>query len=171
MYAYLDSTKVLETGTDDAIAKAKQAYWAAYKANWGKNHRKATIQFTIAFSEAEAIQISVSAKQHKRSRSRFIKESCMAYINKSFLFPDQVALGVIKQSMALNYHALQKLFDANVLPFQVGRMVMLQMTELEQVLRQQLHNPKTIEQMVEEAVKRNPEYKEILIRLLKNIRV
>ena len=171
IYAYLDSTKVLETGTDEAIMQAKKAYWSAYKVSWRKGQRKATEQFTIAFSPAEAKQIAISAKMHRRSKTRFIREACLAYINKIFLTPDRIALGSIRQALALNYNALQNLFNENIVPYQAGQMLMQQMAELEQTVHQQLHYPKTIEQTIEDTIKANPGYKDTLIHLLQNMQL
>src|ERR1039458_8038968 len=85
VYDYLNSTKVLETGSDQDIANARPAYWKAHQAEWRKRQRQETKEFTIVCTLSEAKDILEAARRHKRSRSKFIKESCLAYINKRYL--------------------------------------------------------------------------------------
>ncbi len=144
LYAYLDSTKVLETGSEQDIVNARKEYWRQYKAEWRRNQRNATKQYTIALTADEAKQITIAAKKHRRSITTFIKESCQAYLNTTYLVPDVVALNEIRQLLAINYNALQKLFDENVIPFQIGRTLVQQMAELEKNVFEKLYHPKEI---------------------------
>ena len=171
IYAYLDSTKVLEVGTNEAITKAKHEYWKAYKAQWRKNQRKTTAQFTIVFTANESNQILIAAKKHKRSQSAFIKQACLSYVNQRFLVPDMYVFGEMRQILSMNYRALQKLFDESIIPYQTGKLLIEQMITLERTVLQQLRNPKTLEKWIEETVRNTPQYKEELFQLLQNIQV
>ncbi len=144
VYAYLHSTKVLETGSDQDIAVARKAYWNEYKARWRQRHRKAQKQITISLTASEATEMTQATKKHKRSLTRFIKESCLANIRKQYLAPDPLALATIRQLLAMNYNALQKLFDENRVPFEAGRALLSQMAALEQKVIEELYNPKEI---------------------------
>ena len=171
IYTYLDSTKVLEIGTDEAIDRAKQEYWRVYKAAWRRSQRKATKQYIIVFTEDEAKIIKAAAKQQMRSTSGYIKDSCLAYLNKKFIVPDKIAVGSIKALLAMNYDALKKLFDGNLVSYQTGIALIQQMSGLENAVLQQLNHPKSLEQWIEETVRNAPQYKEVLIELLQNIQV
>lgn len=142
LYAYLNSTKVLETGSDQDIAMARKAYWKAYKAQWRKSERKELRQFVIALTANEARQVAAAAKMHKRSVTWFIKKSCFAYMTKQYLPVDPLALTTIRQLLAMNLNALHKLFDDNKLPFDSGRQLLAQMEELEQKVMNELYHPK-----------------------------
>ena len=142
LYTYLDSTKVLETGSDKDIERARRAYWKAYKNEWRQRQRKACKQVTISLTGSEAGQIAKAAKKHMRSTMRFVKESCLAYVRKRYLVPDPLALATIRQLLAMNHDAVQRLFDEQRVPFEVGRTLLSQMAALEQKVLQELYVPK-----------------------------
>jgi len=169
VYTYLNGTKVLETGSDLDIAKARKEYWTGYKAEWRRKQRQEAKEFTIVCSLQEAKEILETARKHKRSLSNFIKESCLAYLNKRYLVPDIVAINSIRQQLAMNNNTLQKFFDESKLSYQTGTTLLHQMSALEQTMLMELHNPKTLEQWITDMVRTTPEYKEILIALLNKL--
>ena len=169
IYTYLSSTKVLETGNDLDIAKARKEYWKWYKAQWRKKQREETKEFTIVCTALEAKDILDAARKHKRSRSNFIKESCLAYLNKQYLVPDLVAINSIRQQLAMNINTLKQLFNENKLSYQTGTSLLQQMAVLEQAVLAELHNPNTLEQWITEMVRTKPAYKAILIELLQKL--
>jgi hypothetical protein len=142
LYAFLDSTKVLETGSEQAIVEARKAYWKAYKAEWRQKQRKSKKLVVIVLSREEAMHLKENAQTYKRSLPGFIKASCFAYLGKQYLAPDPTALSTIRQLLAMNYNALQKLFDENIIPFEAGRMVLSQIAGLEQKVISELYHPK-----------------------------
>jgi len=144
IYAYLDSMKVLETGSEQDIVEARKAYWRIYKAEWRKDQRKSKKLIVLVLLPDEAKQLREGAKKHRRSLPRFIKESCFAYLNKQYLAPDPIALSTIRQLLAMNHNVMQKLFNENTIPFDAGRMVLAQMAELEQRVTNELYNPKEL---------------------------
>lgn len=169
LYEYLDRVKILETGSDQDIANARKEYWKGYKAEWRNRQRQETKEFTIVFAVQEAKDILEAARKHKRSRSNFIKESCIAYLNKRYIVPDRLAINSIRQQLAMNKNTLQKLFDENKVSYQTGTTLLNQMSALERIMLTELHNPKTLEQWIIETVRTTPEYKEILIALLNKL--
>ena len=166
---YTHLAKVLEKGSDQDIANARKEYWKGYKADWRKRQRRETKEFTIVCTAMEAKDILEVARKYKRSRSNFIKESCLAYLNKRYLVPDLVAINSIRQQLAININTLQKLFDENKVPYQTGTSILQQMAALEKVVLAELHNPKTLEQWITETVRTTPDYKAILIELLQKL--
>jgi hypothetical protein len=142
LYSYLSSIKVLETGSEEAIALARKTYWKIYKATWAKNQRRHTKQFVIALNANEARQVSEAARAHKRSVTRFIKQSCFSYMTKRYLPVDPLALATIRQLLAVNYNTLHKLFEECKVPYEIGRELLAHMKELEQKVTYELYNPK-----------------------------
>jgi len=169
VYSYLCSTKVLETGSDKDIANARKEYWKGYKAEWRKKQRLETKEFTIVCTVQEVKDILEAARKHKRSRSNFIKESCLAYLHKRYLVPDVVAINSIRQQLAMNINTLKQLFDENKVSYQTGTSLLQKMAVLEQVVLAELHKPKTLEQLITETVLTSPAYKAILIELLQKL--
>ena len=166
----MDGAGVLDKG-DEAIADARRRYKQIYSAKWRKNQRKVTKQFTIAFTPIEAKDLLEAAKKHKRSRTRFIKDSCLAYMNKRYLVPDVLAIRSIEQALVMIYNILKKLSDETSLPFQIGTDLLKQMSDLEHKVLVELHNPKTLEKWVVESITMKPEYKTDLIDFIQNLQV
>lgn len=167
LYAYLDSIKVLETGSAVDITLAKQKYKKMYKANWRRERRHAAKVFEIALMGDEITDVSKAAKVHKMSKTKFIKAACLAYIQKQFVVPDIHSVNVIRQLLAVNYTYLQTLFDENRIPFEIGKDLMLRMAELENGVLSTLVNPKPLEQFILEEVQRNASFKAWLIEFSK----
>jgi hypothetical protein len=142
IYAYLNSIKVLETGNNQDIKAAKKAYYKQYKSEWRKAQRKQTKQFVVILTENEADQIITGAKKHRLTPTKFIKQSTFAYLRKQYLPVDPLALATIRQLLAMNYAALRKLFDENRMPFETGRSLLIQMSELEKRVIEELYHPK-----------------------------
>ncbi len=169
LYAYLLSTKVLENGTEQDIAKAREQYWRDYKANWRRNKRKTEKSFTISFTGNELSVLSTTAKKHKKSVSALIKASCLAYIQKQYVVPDVYAVNSVRELLTMNYMSLKSAFDNLNVPYQVGIELLNRMSELEANVTTQLYNPKSLDDLVIEAINKEPEYKERLLQLLQNL--
>lgn len=144
LYAYLDKMKVLEQGTDEDFRRARQEYWRMYKANWVKQMRALKKEYTVCLNQKEVKELCVAARLHRRSCTRYLKEAAFSYMNKRFLFPDEISISTIKQLLAMNYNMLKQLFDENMLPVAAGRQVLEKMNELEHSLLSYLYNPKEI---------------------------
>ena len=76
---YLDTLNILEKGSPEEIMAARKLYWRAYKAIWRQKNRAKLQGFTPYFSQEEVVMLNDAAKQHKRSRTQFIKEASLAY--------------------------------------------------------------------------------------------
>jgi len=159
LYAYLDSIKVLETGTAVDIARAKKEYQRMYKANWRKEQRHAAKVFEIALIGDEITDVSKAAKLHGMSRTKFIKAACFGYMGKQFIVPDIHAVNLIRQLLAMNYTYLQSLFDESRIPFEMGKELLMRMGELENGVLAALINPKTLEQRITEELQGNASFK------------
>ena len=144
LYAYLNTSNLLETGSEQDIANAKKTYRKAYKAAWKQQYKKSHTYITLSLTQAEAKQISEAAKNYRRGRPRFIKEACFAYLDKRYLVPDVVALGAIRQMLGMNFNLVQKMFEENRLSYEIGTVLLQQMGELERKVLVELYHPKEI---------------------------
>ena len=144
IYAYLDSTKVLETGSDQDIAIARKEYWKAYKAKWRKTQKQKAQEFTVKCTLQEAKEIEAVAKQHGISKNRFIKQACFGYMRKRYVPLDPYALATIRLTLGQNCIVLQTLFNQNLLPYDVGKRAIALMESLESQVLFELHNPKEV---------------------------
>jgi hypothetical protein len=112
-----------------------------YKADWRRNSRKEKKEFAVSFSPAEVKALSEAARRHRRSRTRYIHDACIAYSDKRYLVPDILAVSQIRELLALNYTAIQNLFDENLLPYQTGIALLQRMEELERIVLASLQQP------------------------------
>jgi len=133
----------LAQGSEDAIAQARKAYWKAYRAQWRKNKRKAEKVFAVSLTKAEQHLINNAARTHKRSRTRFLKEAAMAYINQRYLVPDIVAVNEIKELLAIAYTNLTRLSEERLVPEVLGKYLLVKILELEKAIHEKLECPKT----------------------------
>ncbi len=145
LYAYLNKMKLFENGTDEDFILARKEYWRTYKATWAKGMRSAKKEYRVYLSEREERDLIAAAKQHHRSCTKYLKEAAFSYMNKRYLVPDELSIGIVKQLLAMNYNALKELFDNNALPLVVGREVIEKMQQLEHSVLSSLYNPKEIQ--------------------------
>ncbi|MBP6977632.1 MAG: hypothetical protein KBB71_04890 [Lentimicrobiaceae bacterium] len=106
MWQYLESSGVLEKGTDEEIKLAKKRYRKGYYLKYKQNQRQHKPEFTVNFSneKGEYSTIEHAARKHKMSVTAFIRASALAYLNRSYLVPnqDQVASFELILSQCLN---------------------------------------------------------------------
>ncbi len=144
LYAYLNDIKVLETGTEQDIERARKEYWRNYRVQWRKKYRADTVQLLVILTKEEIQIVAGCARKHKRSKSAFIKEACFAYVSKQYLFPDKEALLKIHQLLAMNYQIIMKLWDENIITYKIGTELANKYAELERSVMAILNNPKEI---------------------------
>lgn len=95
MFDYLDGLGVLENGNDEDIKAAKRAYKKLYFARYRKERRAEQPEFSIGFSRKSGDygKITLAAKRHNMTVTRFIREAALAYLDRRFvtLLPHRVA--------------------------------------------------------------------------------
>jgi hypothetical protein len=168
VYEYLDSIKILESGTGEDIAKARKEYWKRYKSEWRKLQKQRTRQITVMLTNSEVKLIEDAAKKHKRSKPALIKAMCLAHIQKRYVVPDVFILNEIRSLLSLNYNALKNLLNENAIPYQIGTDAMKHIAELEHKVLDGLMFPASLEDKVLDAIRKCPEYRETLLSLLQN---
>lgn len=169
VYSYLDSTGVLEKGTDEVIIEARKEYWKKYKAQWRKQKRQVEKELTTSWTIDELKDLTKSARYHKMSRVGYIKSATIAYSNKAYIIPDKMEVRRIVQLLNMNYNLIQEMVDEKTLHLQTGKIILEKIFELERAVLVSLHSPKTVEELITEAVSKNPQLKPKLYQLLESL--
>lgn len=169
IYEYLESIKVLESGTDEEITLSRKRYWRVYKAAWRRNRRKNEKELTTSWTADELTELTKEARMHKISKTRFIKTSTFAYIDKRYIVPDQIEVRRIAQLLSVTYNSIREMMDENALQLQTGKIILEKIFDLERQVLVSLHNPKTIEQLITEIVNKKPNIKTQLYHLLETL--
>jgi len=144
VYTFLEASGILEHGTPEGIQQARRQYWNAIKNANKKDKRKREHAFTVSFTDAELGIIAQSARWHNMSRTKFIKQAALAYVQKKYLVPDSGTLKQIQVLLAQNYAALQTAYQEDALPYTIGIRLLQKMGDLERAVLAQLTNPKAI---------------------------
>ena len=169
IYEYLDSIKVLESGTNEDITLARKKYWREYKATWRRNKRKTEKELTTSWTADELLELTKEARRHKVSKTKFIKTGTLAYIDKRYIVPDQIEVRRIAQLLSITYNSIREMMDENTLQLQTGKIILEKIFDLERQVLVSLHNPKTIEQLITEIINENPQTKTRLYHLLETL--
>ena len=95
MWDYLETTGVLEHGTEQEIKAAKKKYRKDYFLSYKRSQRCLKPEYTVNFSidKGEHSRVKAAAQRHHLSISSFIHQAVLAYLDQSFIVPniDQVA--------------------------------------------------------------------------------
>jgi hypothetical protein len=169
LYAFLKSSGVLENGTHDDIQKVRKEYWREYKRIWRIKKRKTENEITISFASEEFKEISFESKRHNLCRTKFIKQACLAYINKTFIVPDAKETKRIAQHLSMTYNSIQELIEENKIEFKSGKSILEAFYKLEREVLPVLNNPKSLEILIKEHILKNSESKNSLIDFINSI--
>ncbi|MBL7821296.1 MAG: hypothetical protein JNL65_11835 [Saprospiraceae bacterium] len=169
IYSFLKSSGVLESGTPEEIKNARHQYWKQYKRKWRIQKRKSNSEFTIYFNEEELEEISMEAKRHKLSRTKFIKQTCFAYLNKTFIVPDSKEVKIIAQQLSMTYNSIQELIEDNAIEFKSGKSILEAIYKMEREILPVLNNPKSLEVLIKEHIFKNAKNKNSLIEFINSI--
>jgi len=169
IYQFLEASGILESGTDDAIKEARKQYWRTYKSTWRRTKRREEKELTTSWAADEVKTLSEAALIHKISKTQFIKQATLAYINKAYIVPDRDAVLRIVQLLAMTYNTVEELKDENAISVQTGTAILKKIGDLERDVRVALHSPKTLEQLIRDTLHTNPDKKARLFQLLETV--
>lgn len=166
-YKYIDP--FLENGNDGEIKKAKAEWRRRYKAEWRKLSRKENKEITVPWTKNELSILKAESKRHKVSNTQFIKKAVMAYTDKRYIVPDVLAVRTLLQFLAMEYNSIQELISEKELNLQSGRLLMEKIDEQEKAIRIALYSPKTLEQLITEALRKDHRTKAGIYQLLETL--
>lgn len=170
VWKYLESTGALRSTDDATISARKAEYRKEYKRAWRKKYRKANKELTLTLVPSEWEFITTAAGKHNRSRARFTKEAALAYICKSFIIPNDLEVRRIKEILTMNYNALEVLIEKHPIAyFQSGNKLLNAFSSLEKEVLTLLHNPKSLEELIIDAVHENASRKKSLVQFIESL--
>lgn len=158
-----------EKGNPTEIAWAKKEYRRRYKARWRRVFRKENKSFAVAWTKEELHTLTDAAKKHKQKPTRFIKQATMAYINKRYIVPNQREMNKVLQLVAMTYNAIETIAGDEENYITGVKRMQEELFILEHKLRLTLLSPKTIEQIIEQELQKNPGIEDYLIRFIERM--
>jgi hypothetical protein len=141
IYSYLEP--YLENGSEEAISIARKQYWREYKAAWRREKRKTDKEITTNWNKDELAEIGKVARQHKMSKTAYIKLAALSYARKKFLVPNYSEIRQIAQMLGMLYNINHRaLTEDNSIPTETGKLILSKIFEWERLILPLLHNPK-----------------------------
>ena len=172
MWEYLDSIGILENGSDEEIKQAKRAYRKKYFTLHKRKQRALKHEFTLRFSKdnGEFVNIANTAKKHNMKISEFLKSAVMAYIEQSFVVPDQWQVTELEQILSQCLNEIQSIVKQKE-RYSYEREYKYELIEkkiekLESEIKSVLRCPYTINEIVLKEIELKPFLKEQLITML-----
>lgn len=106
---YLESTGVLEHGSDEDIAQSKKAYRKKYMRAYQKRRRREKKFTTVMLKKDEYQRLYQEATAQKVSLAAFLRLAAFAYLDQLRLIPRTDTLIHIEQLLSLMYSEIKYL--------------------------------------------------------------
>jgi hypothetical protein len=149
-YQYMES--FFAKGDTLQIAQAKREYRKLYKREWKKNNKRKYKEVTIRMNTDEYKQIQDEAKRYSTKLAPFMKQSTIAYLQKTYLVPDTDTVNKILQLLKMMYIQVEDMVQEKG----NGAEFLQTITQLETDIRIALLSPIDIEQAVKKFIEKNP---------------
>jgi CRISPR/Cas system-associated protein Cas10 (large subunit of type III CRISPR-Cas system) len=147
----------LEKGNQVEIAQAKEKYFREYKTNWRREKRKKEKEYTVSFAGTQLEGLIKEAKRHSLSPSRYIKYATIAYMDKRYIAPDVLLVRKLLQTLYMEKNSIEELVDESRIGRSEVREILSRIDEQEKAIRIALYSPKTLEQLLIEAIANDPQ--------------
>ncbi len=125
----------------ERLAELKKIYWKEYKKSHRQKKRQAQKSTTVYLSVDEYIVLLQQSEKHKRSLARTIKEMAFCYIAQRFLVPDILLVNQLKETLTMNYCAIQKIFEENRVSYDIGKILLERVEAIEKQVLQMMEQP------------------------------
>lgn len=100
MREFLDSTGVLERGSQDQIEEAKRLYKRLYQRYYKRQQRLGKREVAVSLTEEEYGKLEEQARPYRISVPQLLKEATTAYFTKVYLVPEPEHIVRIEQILA-----------------------------------------------------------------------
>lgn len=137
-----------KTGIQSLIDKAKMEYRKEYKKKWKENRRTMDRSISVLFNSAEYSTLSHEAKQHGLKVAPFIRQSVLAYLNKTYLLVDPNKVNEICLLLKMMLLKIEDLID-NDSPLTP---TLQAIQNLEHEIRVQLNSPLELHEYIKKHV-------------------
>ena len=113
MWEYLEASGVLEKGNENEIKAIKREYRKKYYLAYKRISRTEMPEYTIRLSKkhGEYSKILNASRKHKRTVTRFIRESALAYIDQRFLVTDPILIADLEIILSNCLNEIKKIVD------------------------------------------------------------
>lgn len=159
----------LETGHANVIEEAKKHWRRTYKATWRKEKRMKEKEVTLSWTKEEFKTLKEEARRHKKSVTRFIKLSAVAYMNQRYITLQEEQVTRIMQLLALTYNEITELKEPELVTTEMEKKLAFGLFQLEKDVRETLFSPKTVEQIITESIVKEPELKHRLLVFIETL--
>ena len=168
---YAALAPLLEKGaTEQELKSARKKYWAEYRKLWRQKSRMITKEVTITFDKSEYKQITDGAIKHHKNRTKFLKLCIFAYLNQTFLLPNEIEVKRLSQTLGMMYFDMQVLMERKELNFDFRTEILQRIEKIEQDVLITLHHPRLLEEYITKVIEENTYSKIELIELINNIK-
>lgn len=170
---YLQSIGILENGTKEQIEQAKREFWKQENKARLERFRNKHKRKEVSLTPQEFDILAAAARKHEIQLGTFIRLAAVAYVKTEFLLPSnnrvqelEVALRRIGNNInQLTKHVHQHgMTREDLLAFQN------KLNELEDHVAHALRQPVTLEEFLSKLLNRQPEYAEVLEKVLLKFR-
>jgi hypothetical protein len=102
LWEYLESSGVLEKGSDEEIKAARKRYWKKYFLEYKQKQRKNKPEFIVHFSKSKGEYVSIveAARKHQLKVSAFLKAAAFAYLNRTYIVPNRLMIANLEQLLS-----------------------------------------------------------------------
>ena len=110
LWQWLSENGYTDAG-EEKLNEGKQIYKRLYQKLYQRKRRKERPSVLVSLSPTEYEQLHIASGKHNTSLAPFIRESALAYLNQSFLVPDEEKLIAFQKHIALLEYDLRKLTE------------------------------------------------------------
>ena len=137
LYHFLEQSGALSQGAV-AIAEAKKTYRRLYNVQSKREHRKKNPPFSMSLSLKDKKLFAQAARKHARPLSTFLKDCAHAYLNKTYIVPNEKQLVHFEQKLMQIASDIRNMTGNKCADLQ---MVNAKLEELEAMIRDAITNP------------------------------
>ena len=166
----LFSSGLIEEGNPDKIAQFKKDYAKNYANSYQKKYDKENKRKTLIFSPKEFAFLQDKAQHYGLKLSPFLKSIIFAYLQSSFVFPDEktlssieVLLREINQRVA---ESIQYVHMSKTLELSDIEQLKKRIQHLEFFISETLNNPPRLENWIESQVEKDDQFIAKLLQAL-----
>jgi len=167
MLEYLVASGVLDSGDENVIALWKKKYRRQYQKAWRDNYFKTHATFLVGLNEQQLAIIKKAALEHKRSITKYLQLAALKYSQQQYLVPDIAELYETKQLLLQVVVLLQQGLQVSSNQFLDIKSLANRFEQIEKQILELVTNPALLENKLKQVVEGNPEYRKIIVELLK----
>ena len=173
VWKYLQDSGVLDHGSAEEIDAARKTYWREFRRQNKAKRRLERPEINVALTDKTMLDMfKEAAKDHNRSLSGFIRDSVVAYLEKSFVNPNREDWNKVLQVLYKMEIEIRKISEDDLEAGNYHRnyeLLIEKLMQLESDLEVVLQNPMMVEDAIREAIQKKPWHKPQLEKLIHSL--